>query len=666
MCGLTGFWASRPIPDALGLLSHMSSVISHRGPDAHGTWFDTSAGLGLAHRRLSILDLTEAGAQPMHSTCGRYVIVFNGEIYNHLDLRERLAAERVAVTWRGHSDTETLLAAITHFGLDETLKLAVGMFALALWDRSGRCLYLARDRLGEKPLYWGWVGSSLVFGSELKAMRQYPNFPIGVCHDALALYLRFAYVPAPWSIHPGIYKLEPGCILQVHANPPSDPPRYPLRPGESLGSISIRHYWSLNETIASGIQSNFESQSDAIEEIEVTLRKAVKRQMISDVPLGAFLSGGIDSSLIVSLMQGQSSRPVKTFTIGFEKSTFNEAPYAKAVARHLSTEHSEFIVTDKEARDVIQVLPSVYDEPFADSSQIPTYLVSQAARAHVTVSLSGDGGDELFAGYNRYVLGPGLWRRLSLFPEPVRKLIASGVLAVPQNVWDQFGSIYNRIRPSGVGVGSLGYKVHRVAARLGSVTTVDDLYKSMVSQWVDPQRLLADNTKRGEPRSLLDDPLPSVLNGDPLGRMMAQDLRSYLPDDILCKVDRAAMAVSLETRAPFLDPDVVALAMRLPLSMRIKNGQGKWALRQILDRYVPRKLIERPKVGFAIPIGDWLRGPLRPWAEDLLSPHALHADGLIDPVPVQQAWADHLEGRRDWTNQLWIILMFQAWRRAQN
>ena len=652
MCGLTGvLGAPATSTESLrNIVQAMTVTLEHRGPDADGFWADESTALG--HRRLAIIDLSKTGAQPMHSACGRYVIVYNGEVYNHAKLRRTLEGEGAAPDWRGHSDTETLLAGIAHWGLDATLRRAAGMFALALWDRRERRLSLARDRVGEKPLYWGWAGSDLVFASELKALRTHPGCPRDVCRQALAQYLQFAYVPAPLSIHPGIFKLEPGCILTVDSAPPPTPPSAALRPGECHGSLSIRRYWSLNEMIETGTRSRFVTEAEALSTVEEALQQAVRRQMVADVPLGAFLSGGIDSSLIVSLMQAQSARPVRSFTVGFEKPTFNEAPHAAAVARHLGTDHTELTVTEAEARELIPALPEIYDEPFADSSQIPTHLVCKAARAEVTVALSGDAGDELFGGYNRYFWWPRIWTRFDWVPYPLRRGVGCAISAVPVAAWDLIGTL------AGGKVARTGDKAHRLAGRLRYVRSMDDLYRSLVTEWPDG---LITGYSDAE-RSALNDPLPASLADDTTGRMMAQDMRSYLPDDILCKVDRAAMAVSLETRVPFLDPDVLAASVRLPAAMKLRDGQGKWALRQILYRHVPRTLIERPKAGFGIPVGDWLRGPLRDWADDLLSEAALRRDSLIEPAPVRQAWAEHLSGRRDWTRRLWIVLMFIAWR----
>lgn len=660
MCGLTGIFdrSGTPSDTLRQRAGAMAARLVHRGPDADGVWGEGPIAMG--HRRLAILDLSAAGAQPMLSACGRFVIVFNGEIYNHLDLRRSLDASGVARTWRGHSDTETLLAAIECWGLDETLRRASGMFALALWDRRERRLSLARDRIGEKPLYWGWAGSALVFGSELKALRAHPGFVGGIDRGALAQYLRFTYVPAPRSIHPGIYKLEPGTILEVAGQPPKTPPAEPIRPGEKYQGLSIRRYWFLNEVIEAGARNPIVDEAEALVALEQSLSAAVGRQMLSDVPLGAFLSGGVDSSIIVALMQAQSNLPIKSFTIGFEDADFDESPYAEAVAHHLGTDHVTLRVTEAETQAVIPDLPHLYDEPFADSSQIPTHAVCRAARTQVTVALSGDGGDELFGGYNRYFWGPKIWNRFGVLPHPVRKALGHAIATVPIGLWDTGGKVYEKLKGSKAGVPRLGDKAHRLGARLRNVHTSDDLYRSLVSEWLPETGILA--YKNTEPPSFLNDPLPGYGVEDPAARMMFQDMRSYLPDDILCKIDRAAMAVSLETRVPFLDMGVIALAARLPVSMKIRNGSGKWALRQVLYRHVPPELIDRPKAGFAIPVGQWLRGPLRDWAESLLATERLAADGLLNPAPIRQAWKEHLSGHRDWTPRLWAILMLLAWR----
>lgn len=659
MCGIAGLlFTSMDDADAASVtLQKMTSNLVHRGPDAEGFWTEGEVALG--HRRLSILDRSDAGAQPMRSKSQRYVIVFNGEIYNHLDLRRSIVASGALPDWRGHSDTETLLAGIELWGLDKTLQLAKGMFALALWDRSKKQLSLARDRMGEKPLYWGWARETLIFASELKALRAHPDCTREVCREALAQYLRFMYVPAPRSIHSGIYKLEPGTILTVEGVPPSNPPQCPIRPGQQYCGIAIRRYWDLNAEIAAGAKDQIQDDGNAVATLGEVLCKAVRRQMISDVPLGAFLSGGVDSSAIVALMQAQSARPVQTFTIGFDEAAFDESPFAAAVASHLGTAHTKIHVTDADARDVIPNLPELYDEPFADSSQIPTYLVCRAARQNVVVALSGDGGDELFGGYTRYFFGPKVWDRFRLLPHPLRRGLGKAIRSIPLSVWDAAGSSNNRMRSGNTGISRLGDKAHRFGDLLRTVKSTDDLYRSLVSQWPIQIGIMPGISE--EPTSQLDEPLPESGVDHPAMKMMVQDLRSYLPDDILCKVDRAAMGVSLETRAPLLDPDVIALSARLPMAMKIREGQGKWALRQVLYQHVPREIIDRPKAGFAIPIGIWLRGPLRDWAEELLSRERLAKDGFFDTDTIRQTWVEHLAGRRDWSARLWAILMFQAW-----
>ncbi len=660
MCGLSGiFRASNDcgMPDLQQTLRHMTRCLHTRGPDAEGLWIED--GIALGHRRLSILDLSETGAQPMQSFNKRFSIVYNGEIYNHLEMRKALESETTVLSWAGHSDTETLLAGISHWGIDETLVRAKGMFAFALWDRVEKRLTLARDRMGEKPLYWGWAGTDLVFASELKALRAHPDFPREVCRESLAQYLRFLYVPEPRTIHPALYKLEPGTILTMEQTPPVSPPDAPLRPGDRYEGISIRRYWSLNSAIEGGALNKITDDLGAVSELEKTLGNVVSRQMLSDVPLGAFLSGGVDSSMIVALMQAQSVKPIKTFTIGFEHPEYDESSHAAAVAAHLATDHTRMLVTDKQARDVIPDLPEIYDEPFADSSQIPTYLVCRAAREHVTVALSGDAGDELFGGYNRYLHGPSLWRRMKKFPKPVRRAMGQGACILPEVAWGTIGTVYNKLKSGSGGVANLGTKAHRFGERLRDTHSLEDLYYNAASTWLEPESLLLHETK--EPISTLSDPLPLHALSEPAAWMMAQDMRSYLPGDILCKVDRAAMSASLETRAPFLDPDVIALSMRLPMEMKIRGGQGKWALRQVLYKYVPQQIIERPKVGFAVPIGHWIRGPLREWAEEMISVDRLARDGFFDPKVVRQIWAEHLSGRKDKMPQLWAILMFQAW-----
>lgn len=645
----------------------MAAAIQHRGPDNAGTWVDDAASVALAHRRLSILDLSPAGHQPMTSPNKHFVVAFNGEIYNHLELRSALASGGAEIAWRGHSDTETLLAGFEHWGVEATLQRTVGMFAIALWDVRTRTLHLARDRFGEKPLYYGWTGDgdsrAFVFGSELKALRAFPGFANPVCRQALAQYMRFMYVPAPRSIYQGIYKLEPGCLLSIRGAAPLRAPDRPLRPPAVYGSATLSRWWSLADVVQAGAESAILDEAEAVDALEQRLVDAVRLQSLADVPLGAFLSGGVDSSTIVALMQKQATRPVKTFTVGFEEAGFDEAPYARAVARHLGTDHTEMFVSATEAQGVIDRLPAMYDEPFADSSQIPTHLVCAAARQHVTVALSGDAGDELFGGYNRYFWGPRIWSRVAWLPARARHALGQAISVLPVACWDALGRPINALLPVGKGIAQVGDKAHKLAARLRGVRDLDDLYLSLVSEWQDPGGVV-----RGEggdvmiePASLLHDVAPEWGAEESQLRMMYRDSTTYLPDDILCKVDRAAMAVSLEARVPFLDHRVAELAWRLPLNMKVRDGQGKWILRQVLDRYVPRPLIDRPKAGFGIPIGQWLRGPMRPWAEDLLREQRLQSEGYFHAGPIRQKWQEHLSGRRDHTPSLWAVLMFQAW-----
>ena len=666
MCGIAGFRGFAGLADVRDTATRMANAIAHRGPDDAGVWVDDAAGLALAHRRLSILDLSPAGNQPMVSASGRYVIAFNGEIYNHLDLRGAL--EKCALSppppvtlalspagrgdreggrreygWRGHSDTETLLAAITAWGVEETLKQCVGMFAFALWDRETRSLTLARDRLGEKPLYYGWQGDVFLFGSELKALRTHPVFRGEIDRDALTLYMRHNYIPAPYSIYRGIYKLLPGTFLRL---------------GEGERDARLHCYWSARGAAEDGQRNLFTgSEAEAQAGLENVLRQAVGGQMVADVPLGAFLSGGVDSSSVVALMQTLSERPAKTFTIGFHEAGYNEAEHARAVARHLGTEHTELYVTSEQAMAVIPKLPSLYDEPFADSSQIPTFLVSELARRHVIVSLSGDGGDELFGGYNRYFWATNIWRRVGWLPPPMRAALAGVLTTLPPSAWNGVFKGLARFLPIGWRYANPGDKLHKLAEIL-AVRTPEEIYLGLVSHWKRPADVV-----RGarEPATMLTDPARWVPLPDFAHRMMYLDQMTYLPDDILTKVDRAAMSVSLETRVPLLDHRVVEFAWRLPLSMKIRNGQGKWLLRQVLYKYVPKELIERPKMGFGIPLDVWLRGPLREWAEALLDERRLQEEGFFEAAPIRQKWAEHLAGRRNWAYYLWNVLMFQAW-----
>lgn len=641
MCGVTGLWRWTNFGESIGLsVTRMADALRHRGPDNGGIWVDADAGLAFGHRRLAIVDLSAAGHQPMLSSDERYVLAYNGEIYNHAALRREIDDAGPSVKWRGHSDTETLLEGIRLWGLEAVLEKSVGMFAVALWDRRERTLRLARDRMGEKPLYYGWAGKDFAFASELKALRALPGFDNAVDRDALALFTQACAVPSPFSIYKDIRKLAPGTVLTL-----------------SFADVRRRHlpepvaYWSVALAASAGLSQPVADEREGLGQLELLLKQAVADQMVADVPLGAFLSGGVDSSTVVALMQSQSNRPVQTFTVGFDEAGFDEAPYAAAVARHLGTEHHEVRMSPRDAQDVITRLPVIYDEPFADSSQIPTFLVSTVARRKVTVALSGDGGDELFGGYNRYFWGKRIWNWLRLMPLPIRNGIGSGILSIPPSAWQRLGQLTPFLSQP-------GDKAQKLGRHLQDVGNLDDLYRSLVTQWPRSSSLVRDGKA---PQRLFDDGQLVRDIGEPEHRMMLWDMLTYLPDDILSKVDRAAMAVSLETRVPMLDHRVVEYSWRLPLGMKIRSGQGKWALRQVLYKYVPRELIERPKAGFAIPVGQWLRGPLRDWAESLLDERRLREEGYLHAALVREKWLEHLSGRQDWTSQLWIILMFQGW-----
>jgi asparagine synthase (glutamine-hydrolysing) len=628
-------------------LQHMSDAIISRGPNDSGVWLDRTVGVGLAHRRLSIVDLSSAGHQPMISASGRYVLVFNGEIYNHFDLRASLEAAAGEICWRGHSDTETLLLGFDVWGIKETVQRSAGMFAFAVWDKSERVLTLGRDRLGEKPLYYGWQGNTFLFGSELKALKAHPAFTAAVDRDVLTLLMRHNAVPAPYSIYKGIYKLLPGSLLFLSPQQRNAEPKL---------------YWDARRIVEDGLAEPFPgSENEALEELERLLRQSIAGQMVADVSLGAFLSGGIDSSTIVALMQMQSSRPVRTFSIGSHAAGYNEAEHARAVARHLGTVHEEFYVTSQQALDVIPKLPSLYCEPFADASQIPTFLVCQLARQHVTVALSGDGGDELFGGYNRYVQGNRLWSKISCLPLWLRNCMAQGIQAVPPHLWNRMLAPVQSVLPHRLKFSNIGDKLHKGSCVL-TAKSLTEVYRGLTSHWISPESLVLG---AHEPTTALTDMVRQPQTDNAIHQMMALDLVSYLPDDILTKVDRAAMAVSLETRVPILDHRIVEFAWKLPLSLKINDGVGKWPLRQILYKYVPRKLIERPKMGFGVPIEHWLRGALREWAEDLLDAPRLRREGFFNPEPIRQKWQEHLSGRRNWQYLLWDVLMFQAWLAEQ-
>ena len=643
MCGIAGF-VGGDLRGAEAVLTAMADAILHRGPDSNGIWIDKAGGCGLAHRRLAILDLSQAGHQPMRSDSGRFMIVFNGEIYNHQEMREALG-DRV---WRGHSDTETLLAGFEAWGIESTLKKTVGMFAIALWDTAERVLHLARDRIGEKPLYFGWAGDVMLFGSELKALRRHPAFDAKVDRGALSLFLRHNYVPAPHSIWQGISKLAPGTMLSMR-----------FGDGVSAARSAVpQAWWSFESVARSAVSNAFKGDAtDAVDELERLLSNSVRLQQIADVPLGAFLSGGIDSSLIVGLMQKIASKPVKTFTIGFNEAAYNEAEHAKAVASHLGTEHHELYVTPGDALDVIPRLASLYDEPFSDSSQIPTYLLSRFVREHVSVSLSGDAGDELFGGYNRYFFARSLWGTISRIPRAGRRFLAGTLNTLPPSFWDGFSTTASPFLPKRLRVSDAGEKAHRLSQILAA-DRPEALYRDLVSHWQDPAAIVIDGH---EPATRVSAPATSASDLGLEHYMMALDTMTYLPDDILVKVDRAAMGVGLETRVPFLDHRVIEFAWTLPLEMKLDSGRGKKVVRDLLDRYVPRSLIERPKQGFGVPIGQWLRGPLRDWAEALLDPSKMRQQGYLRTELIQQKWAEHQSGVRDWHFYLWDVLMFQAW-----
>jgi asparagine synthase (glutamine-hydrolysing) len=645
MCGFAGFLqSSTSTPEVMReTVRTMSATLQHRGPDDAGVWTDATSGIALGHQRLSIIDLSAEGHQPMRSISGRYVIAFNGEIYNFEDLRKELDGEGFA--WRGHSDTEVMLAAFERWGVSGSLERFNGMFAFALWDRTERVLHLARDRLGEKPLYYGRMGQTLLFASELKALRTHPAWRGEVDRDALAAYLRHSYVPAPHSIYRGIFKLPPAHHLVVSA---SDKGAMP----------APRAYWSMRKAAEDGVANPLTGSDEAaVDELERLLLDAVRIRTVADVPVGVFLSGGVDSSTIVALMQAQSDRQVKSFSIGFEEDAYNEAPYANAVARHLHTDHTELYVTAAEALSVIPRLPHIYDEPFSDSSQIPTILVSQLARQQVKVSLSGDGGDELFCGYVRYFWGRRIWNKIKHVPYGMRNLAGSALRSVPIQAWNSVIGGAGRLLASTSLKEITGDRLHKLADVL-AVPSAEALYHGLVSHWESPSTVVHGSR---EAATILTDPSQWAKLSDFTQRMMYLDTMSYLPDDILVKVDRASMSVSLESRVPLLDHRLVEFAWRVPLSMKIRGDQGKWLLRQVLYRYVPRNLIERPKMGFGVPIDTWLRGSLRDWAESLLSERRLRQDGYFAPGPIRQKWAEHLSGARNWQYWLWDILMFQAW-----
>lgn len=647
MCGIAGFVELKGNYDLNRVARHMANAIAHRGPDAEGVWVDRNYNVALAHRRLSIVDLTSAGSQPMVSACGRYVIAFNGEIYNHLELRRFMESAGRTINWRGHSDTETLLECIGFIGIDETLRLSYGMFAVALWDNAEKVIYLARDRFGEKPLYYGWQSAkgnrTFVFASELKSLRVHPSFEGHICRKALASYTRFMGVEGTQCIYEGLNKLSPGGIV-----------KYELSDSTQKASF----YWKMSDVVNRARALDIKmSDSDALAKFDAVLNEAVKSQMHSDVPLGAFLSGGVDSSAIVALMKRNSDQPIKTFSIGFDDKRYDEAGYAKEVAKYLGTEHYEKYVTSADALGVIPKLPLIYDEPFADSSAIPTYLVSELAKQHVTVCLSGDAGDELFGGYNRYAIATASWSKLKRLPRFFREGVANTLLSVEPSTWDKLGGLFGATKRWA----AFGDKIQKGAEVLSS-DSVESLYLGLTSTWKNPEALICrlDSAESG-----YFDSLNYLGPATDVEKMMYLDAIGYLNHDILVKVDRASMAVSLESRIPFLDPRVAEFAWSLPTSQKLRADGGKittkWLLRELLYQYVPRALIERPKMGFGVPIDSWLRQDLKSWALELIDPIRLKSEGYFCPDVVSKCWKEHQSGERNWQHQLWIVLMFQSW-----
>jgi asparagine synthase (glutamine-hydrolysing) len=637
MCGICGIVAPTSPAELQSVLRRMAGTLAHRGPDGEGFWLDEPAGVALGHRRLAIIDLSSAARQPMVSASGRYVITYNGEIYNYRELRAEL--ESAGAHFHTQSDTEVLLAACARWGVVAAAKRFVGIFAFALWDRSARELSLVRDHLGVKPLYWARQNGVLMFGSELRALAVHPAWRGSIDRNALAAYFRHNYVPAPHTIYRDVFKLPPASVLVFRG----------------AAEPQLTQYWNPRSAARAAFDAPLRlAAPEAVERLDAVLRRSVRGQMISDVPLGAFLSGGIDSSTVVALMQAESARPVKTFTIGFREAAYDEAVHARAVASHLGTDHTELYVTPEDARALVPSIADWFDEPFADASQLPTFLVARLARRQVTVALSGDGGDEIFAGYNRYTLADAWWRRMRMLPRPLRRAAAAGLHALSPAGWDRiFAFMPPSVRPP-----QAGDKLHKFA-ELFELADLASVYRRLISQWERPEAVVLGGR---EPHGVLwDASLAQDLPGS-IERMQYLDAVTYLPDDILTKVDRASMAVSLEARVPLLDPGVVEFAWRLPRPLRLRGRKGKWLLRQVLHRYVPARLVERPKMGFGVPIDRWLRGPLRDWAEELIDERRLRADGLLDAGIVRQRWREHLAGARNWQYPLWGVLMFQEWK----
>ena len=645
MCGIAGLVNYHSNDNLQAILADMAQQLHHRGPDSEGIWSDETAHIGLAHTRLAILDASPAGCQPMVSNSGRFVIVFNGEIYNHRAIRLELETQSER-RWTGHSDTETLVAAIEQWGCEGALKKLVGMFAFALWDRDSKTLKLARDRAGEKPLYYGRTNSIFFFGSELSVAKKIPNFKNKINPDVLALYLKYSSIPAPYSIYEDVFKVEPGCVITFDVH------------GKKIDQIE---YWSFQEVFQEGVHNRYRGgPEEVVADLTSVLSEAVALQMESDVPLGAFLSGGVDSSMIVALMQSQSTQAINTFSIGFEDAAFNEAEYAKDVSNHIGTNHHDVYVNGSDALNVIPNLPSIYDEPFADSSQIPTYLVSKIAKERVTVSLSGDAGDELFGGYTRYQNAASAWNYVNKIPASVRSLVSWSIQAAPVKFLEKSISLFGGVINKRFSMNVTYDRLLKASKLLGKPNQKEFYQHGFLShnddscKWVLGAKHLTSAIDKNDFNSSTS-----------FENMMALDFLHYLPTDILTKVDRAAMAVSLETRAPFLDQRVIEFACSLPPEYKMRGGKTKWALKQALYQFVPESLIERPKMGFGVPLAEWLRGPLREWAESLLNEKKLIDEGFFDPNIIREKWHEHLSGERNWQTQLWDVLMFQAWLDTQ-
>lgn len=634
MCGLTGFLNTKLNGDLEPIITKMTNCLIHRGPDEGAVWLDTQDAIALGHRRLAILDRSSAGRQPMHSHSDRYVIVYNGELYNYPTIKKQL--QQKGHQFIGRSDTEVLLTSIEEYGIEHTLHTISGMFAFALWDKKEKNLTLARDRLGEKPLYYGLINDTLVFGSELKAILAYPMMQKNISRNSVELLMRYGYIPQPNSIYDNIVKLPPGTYITLQKN------KLTLLPAP-------KEYWSALQVAQNGISNPLLiKDSEAIEQTDNLLNTIIKTRMISDVPIGTFLSGGVDSSLIAALMQANSENPIKTFTIGFSDKQYNEAEYAKAIAQHLGTDHTEFYVEPSDALAVIPKLATIYDEPFADSSAIPTFLVSQLTKQQVSVCLSGDGGDELFGGYNRYLLAKNLWNKMAIMPYPIRLIAKKVLLSVSPTRWNQVLQFIN--------LSMIGDKLHKFAESM-TAKSPELLYQHLISQWPQPEKIILSSSKNYSQNPIL----LAVEEMDFIEKMMITDSISYLPDDIMTKVDRAGMAVSLESRAPYLDHQLFEFIWQLPLHMKIRNRNNKWLLRQVLSRYIPNQFFERPKMGFGVPLAEWLRGPLRDWAETLLNKKLMEQQGFFQTKPILDKWQEHLSGKRNWQYQLWTVLMFQAW-----